>query len=141
MKDFYTDFVAKVAAGRNKTPAQIHAIAQGRVWTGAAAKQNGLIDRLGGLDDAIALAHKRSGIKDGVRGKDWHVDEYPQRAGMFEMIEEMLGVRLGLTETMLAKMPALRRMLQRIEVLRMVSKDRVCAMLPEVSGLEAPFGR
>ncbi len=141
MKDFYTDFVAKVAAGRNNTPKQIHAIAQGRVWTGAAAKENGLIDRLGGLNDAIALARERAGIKDGVRGKDWHVAQYPQRAGMFEMLEEMLGVRLGLTETMLAKMPVLKRMLQRIEVLRMVSKDRVCAMLPEVSGLESPFSR
>ncbi len=140
MKDFYGDFVAKVAAGRNKTPAQIHAIAQGRVWTGAAAKDHGLIDRLGGIEDAINLARERARIT-GERGKDWHVDQYPRRAGMFEILEDMLGVRLGLTEAMLNKAPALKRMLARIEVLRMVSKDRVCLMLPELVGMETPFQR
>ena len=140
MKDFYGDFVAKVAAGRNKTPAQIHAIAQGRVWTGAAAKDHGLIDRLGGIEDAINLARERAGIA-GERGKDWHVDQYPRRAGMFEILEDMLGVRLGLTEAMLNKAPALKRMLARIEVLRMVSKDRVCLMVPELAGMETPFQR
>ena len=52
----YTDFVNKVAAGRNMTFSEVDSIAQGRVWTGTQALENGLIDELGSLDDAIDAA-------------------------------------------------------------------------------------
>jgi protease-4 len=54
----YRDFVGGVAQARGKSFADINAIAQGRVWTGAQALQRGLVDQLGGLQDAIALAAK-----------------------------------------------------------------------------------
>ncbi|MFP6724473.1 MAG: signal peptide peptidase SppA [Candidatus Poribacteria bacterium] len=54
----YDDFVNKVAKGRKKTYDEIHQIAQGRVWTGQQAKEIGLIDWLGGLDTALAIAKK-----------------------------------------------------------------------------------
>ncbi len=54
---FYWDnFVPKVAKGRGKTVEQIHEVAQGRVWTGAQAKEKGLIDEFGGLNRAIEIA-------------------------------------------------------------------------------------
>ncbi len=54
---FYWDnFVPKVATGRGKTPEQINEIAQGRVWTGAQAKEKGLVDEFGGLTKAIDVA-------------------------------------------------------------------------------------
>jgi len=54
---FYWDnFVPKVAAGRGRSIEQIHEVAQGRVWTGAQAKQNGLIDEFGGLTRAVDIA-------------------------------------------------------------------------------------
>ncbi len=56
MEDIYKIFVQRVADGRGKSYEEIHALAQGRVWTGAAAVENGLVDELGGLDDAIAHA-------------------------------------------------------------------------------------
>jgi protease-4 len=56
MEDVYRVFVGRVAAGRGKTVEQIEPIAQGRVWTGAKAKELGLVDELGGLDAAIAAA-------------------------------------------------------------------------------------
>jgi protease IV len=60
----YEDFVGKVAAGRdNLTLEDVHAIAQGRVWTGEQALANGLIDDLGGLDKAIEHIRDLSGIK------------------------------------------------------------------------------
>ena len=59
----YRTFVSKVAKGRNKTFDEIHELAQGRVWTGAQAKQNGLVDELGGLDKAIQIAKTEAGIK------------------------------------------------------------------------------
>ncbi|HET9148305.1 MAG TPA: signal peptide peptidase SppA [Acetobacteraceae bacterium] len=49
----YQDFVNWVASGRHMTPAQVNAIGQGRVWTGAQAKQNGLVDQLGGYHAAL----------------------------------------------------------------------------------------
>jgi ClpP class serine protease len=56
MKDVYQTFVGRVAAGRHQTPDAIDKIGQGRVWTGAKAKELGLVDELGGLDAAIASA-------------------------------------------------------------------------------------
>lgn len=52
----YTTFVTKVAQGRNMTFEEVDQIAQGRVWTGTQALSNGLVDELGSLDDAIAIA-------------------------------------------------------------------------------------
>ena len=59
----YQKFLALVAAGRNSTSDDIHKVAQGRVWTGARAQQLGLVDHLGGLQQAIAAAEKLSGIE------------------------------------------------------------------------------
>src|SRR5579875_1095274 len=58
----YRDFVAKVAAARHRTAQQIDAAAQGRVWLGSAAKEQGLVDDLGGLDEAVAMIKKRANI-------------------------------------------------------------------------------
>ncbi|MCX5746132.1 MAG: signal peptide peptidase SppA [Proteobacteria bacterium] len=58
MEEVYKVFVGRVAAGRKKTPEQIQPIAQGRVWTGTRAKELGLVDELGGLDEALAEARK-----------------------------------------------------------------------------------
>jgi protease-4 len=60
----YADFTGKVASGRNMTTAQVHEIARGRVWTGADAAANGLVDDLGGLDDAVALARRKARLPD-----------------------------------------------------------------------------
>ncbi len=58
----YDDFVHKAAKGRNKTPEEIHAVAQGRVWSGRQALERGLIDELGGQADALAYLEKKVGI-------------------------------------------------------------------------------
>jgi len=62
----YADFTAKVAAGRNMTAEQVHELARGRVWTGADAAGNGLVDELGGLHTAAAIARKRAGLPAGA---------------------------------------------------------------------------
>jgi protease IV len=58
----YADFTGKVADGRGMSPERVHELARGRVWTGADALDNGLVDELGGLDRAAALARRRSGL-------------------------------------------------------------------------------
>ena len=52
----YDTFISRVAAGRNMTKEQVNEIAQGRVWTGAEAKEIGLVDEIGNIDDAITEA-------------------------------------------------------------------------------------
>ena len=58
----YADFTTKVADGRRMTPERVHELARGRVWTGADALDNGLVDELGGLDCAVAAARRRAGL-------------------------------------------------------------------------------
>jgi protease-4 len=60
----YDDFVGKVADSRSLTRDRAHELARGRVWTGADAREGGLVDELGGLEDALALARRRAGLAD-----------------------------------------------------------------------------
>ena len=57
---FYRAFVSRVAEGRKKPFDQIEPLAQGRVWVGAQAKDNGLVDQLGGLDRAIEILKQQA---------------------------------------------------------------------------------
>jgi protease-4 len=85
MTSFYDEFVTKAAAGRKKTYDEIHAVAQGRVWTGAQALEVGLVDKLGGLDVAVEAAKERAKI-----GKDQEVALVilPERKGVFQTLME-----------------------------------------------------
>jgi len=58
----YARFLGVVAAARHKTPQQVDQIAQGRVWDGGTARQLGLVDGFGGIDDAIAKAAQLAGL-------------------------------------------------------------------------------
>lgn len=58
----YKDFVNKAATSRTMTYQQLEPYAQGRAWTGEQAKKHGLVDELGGMDRAIALAKEKAGI-------------------------------------------------------------------------------
>jgi protease-4 len=58
----YRDFTGKVASGRRMTVEQVHEIARGRVWTGADAARNGLVDELGGMSAAAEIARRRAGL-------------------------------------------------------------------------------
>jgi protease-4 len=63
----YEEFLQRVADGRKKTRDQVHAIAQGRVWIGTDAKNNGLVDHLGLFDEAVKAAATRANIKGDYR--------------------------------------------------------------------------
>ena len=56
----YADFTGKVAAARNKSVEDVDAVARGRVWSGAQAKERGLVDELGGFEAAVADAAARA---------------------------------------------------------------------------------
>jgi len=61
----YRYFVGRVAEARKRRPEEIAGIAEGRVWTGADAKAAGLVDELGGIDEAIAKAAELAGLEEG----------------------------------------------------------------------------
>ena len=58
----YRDFTEKAASGRRMTVERMHELARGRVWTGADAAQNGLVDELGGMAAAADIARRRAGL-------------------------------------------------------------------------------
>jgi protease-4 len=62
MDAIYQDFIEKVAEGRRMPVEKVHGVARGRVWTGLDAAENGLVDELGGLTDAAAIARRRAGL-------------------------------------------------------------------------------
>ncbi len=67
----YRTFVENVARSRNRRPEEIDSLAQGRVWTGADARAAGIVDELGGVDDAIAEAAKLAGLEDDEYDVEW----------------------------------------------------------------------
>jgi protease-4 len=68
VNDGYDDFLARVATYRNMEKDAVDSIGQGRVWTGADAVENGLVDALGDLDDAVAAAAALAGLAEGDYG-------------------------------------------------------------------------
>jgi len=73
VEDIYDDFITKVADGRGMTKEEVDAIGQGRVWTGADAKEIGLVDEFGGLEKAIKIA------KDMAKLEDYDLENYPKQ--------------------------------------------------------------
>ncbi|PHX73781.1 MAG: signal peptide peptidase SppA [Chitinophagaceae bacterium] len=76
----YTDFKNRVASGRNKSIEYVDSIAQGRVWTGSRAKQLGLVDQIGGLQEAIAEAVKLAKVK------EYRIKTYPESKSFIDQI-------------------------------------------------------
>ena len=83
---FVDVFYTRCADGRSKTKDEIDAIGQGRVWTGIQALENGLVDRLGSLEDAVKIAAERAQLT------DYDVNSYPKQKDMFtQLMEELMG--------------------------------------------------
>lgn len=74
----YELFVKRCADGRGMTTDAIKAVAEGRVWTGEDAIEIGLVDALGGIDDAVAKAKELAGAADAI------VTTYPEKKSVFE---------------------------------------------------------
>ena len=89
VEDFYISFVQKVAESRNMTFDAIDQISRGRVWQGENGFTNGLIDYLGGLDDAIEIAKKMSGIDP---DRDVRLVCYPKKRSFITKILKYISV-------------------------------------------------
>jgi protease-4 len=127
VSDIYDAFTQRVAEGRNMTRERVEELARGRVWTGADALENGLIDEIGDLDYAVAKAAELAGIdRDDVRRV-----ALPEAQDPFEaFLEDLTGVEAGLQalgftgveENLLRELWHVRRMVE--------SGDPIQARLP-----------
>ena len=79
----YRSFVTKVAVARKKTYDQIDPLAQGRVWMGAQAASNGLVDRLGGLNEAVQLLRQKAKFAPDTA---MMLVPFPPRRSLFDML-------------------------------------------------------
>jgi protease IV len=94
MQATYDTFVEKAAEGRNTTPEKIDAIGQGRVWTGRQAKDLGLVDDLGGLDRAVALAKQRAKI---AQDDEVELVIYPPKKSFYDIVRDPFGTERSST--------------------------------------------
>jgi protease-4 len=95
----YEEFLARVAEGRNKTRDEVHAIAQGRVWIGTDAKNNGLVDELGLFDQAVKAAAERANV-----GDDYEVERIEYDLSWAESLA--LQIRVWFAENFLGDIAA-----------------------------------
>jgi protease-4 len=81
----YDQFITKVADSRKLEKSKVSEIAQGRVWSGVEAKSLGLVDQIGGLEDAVRAAAEQAKL-----GNDWQIEEYPKSRSFEQRLIETL---------------------------------------------------
>jgi protease-4 len=84
----YVDFTGKVAEGRKLPKEKVLEIAKGRIWSGQDAKNLGLVDELGGFDEALKLAKKAANISD---GEDVKISVFPRKKTLWETLMQREG--------------------------------------------------
>jgi protease-4 len=127
MQTFYEGFVEKVASARQRTPAQIDAVAQGRVWTGRQARERGLVDMLGGLDTAVAVAKERAGIPE---DEEVELVSYPPPRTFYEALVEEFGGSGGGIWSLLAGRSEARALAAVTAPVRVFRRGEPLALMP-----------
>jgi protease-4 len=95
----YDFFLDKVSKSRKLSKQQVNKIAQGRVWSGKNAKEVGLVDSLGGLEDAIKYAANKANL-----GDDWEVEEYPAEKSLEqEILSNFLTIKTKQNDPLIAE--------------------------------------
>ena len=126
----YLSFTSKAAAGRKMTLQRLQSLAGGRVWTGAQAKQIGLVDELGGLDKAIEIAASKAKLKPGA----YKVAVYPKAKSFVDELLSSATSESSLSERLLAKnIPWASSVL---EVNRWKKREGFLAMMPYLMEFE-----
>jgi protease IV len=113
MQEVYFNFTHGVAAGRNMSVEAVDKIGKGRVWTGAQAKDLGLVDELGGLDRAIAVAKQLAHIP---ADRSVRIVRFPEEKTFFQvLLEKQMGahsMELGNLSALLQKLDILNEPVQ-----------------------------
>jgi len=120
----YESFTSKAAQGRKMPVEKLKSIVEGRVWTGAQAKQIGLVDELGGLKTAIQLAADKVKLKKGA----YKVSIYPKKKMFLEKLLESSTSESKITERLIQKnIPWADAML---EINRIKNREGLQALMP-----------
>jgi len=129
MQSTYELFVSRVAEGRRSSPEKIDAIAKGRVWTGKQARELGLVDELGGLDRAIALAKEHAKLD---VTKPVSLVIYPQKRSLVDLVSNPLGLGLGASLELVTRRPEARMLDTVAERLRLFRRGETLALMPNL---------
>ena len=86
IKEIYNDFITKVAAGRSKlTTPEVDKLGRGRIWSGRQAYENGLVDELGGLNRALAIAREYAGLEE----KRVEIIRFPKQTWASQLVNNL----------------------------------------------------
>lgn len=134
LNEIYEQFTSKAAKGRKMDLARLKELAAGRIYSGAAAKKLGLVDELGSLDDAVAYAREKAGLKAEDKFERLLL---PKATSPFESLFGGLdsGAKMKLGEgparSVLGEIsPELERDFRVLELLRVMSRERVLTVMP-----------
>jgi protease-4 len=127
----YDDFTSKVAEGRKLKKERVLEIAKGRIWTGEEAKDLGLVDELGGMATALALAKKQAGIP---AGEDVKLVVFPRPKSLLERLLERHGQNSGsvAAEATLRALDAVRPLVRKLDAAGLREDPGVLTMPPLV---------
>jgi protease-4 len=110
LRYYYNRFIGAVAKGRGMKLEEVDAVGRGRVWTGTQAKDKKLVDRMGGIVDAVVEAKKRAGLGD---DDTVHVINLPEApAGLLQQALGLIGGQAASETTGLAELPILADLLR-----------------------------
>ncbi len=118
----YQTFITHVADGRNMTKARVDSIGQGRVWSGTDAIKIGLVDKLGGIDDAIKDAAQLANIQ------DYKIKELPKLKNPIDQFVDKLNGKVSVESFVKEQSPLLDNYIELVKLLN--SKDNIQARLP-----------
>ena len=134
LNGFYTVFITKAAHGRNLSVEDIHAVAQGRVWTGTQALEHKLIDEIGGLPEALDKAASLAGIE------TYSLLQIPRSLSFLEeLLEEMeQGNEASVTLPITEHLPNIGiQTMQNAEMIqRILNEDPRISMMPMVMDVQ-----
>lgn len=129
MAAFYRDFVAKAAEGRRLSFDQVDKVAQGRIWTGEDALKRGLVDRLGGIPEALDLAKEKAGLP---KDQPVKVRVLPRPRNFLEAFLQSDADSLARLQQKAALPPELARLYAEYEALRPLASEPFVLVAPEV---------
>ena len=125
LQDIYEDFTTRVAEGRDIPLERVKEIAKGRVWTGAQAKEIGLVDELGGIMKAIEVAKEMAEIDADAK---INLKRFPRAKSTSEQLEELFGGSAQMSEN-LAQMSEIMQMPEVQAAIKMRDANKIGAEL------------
>jgi protease-4 len=132
MEDVYGQFLDKAVEGRNKagqkfTRASLEKLAGGRIWTGRQAKEKGLIDELGTLEDALGAAKELAGIS---KTEELEILPLPKSRSILDSLMDSTDTKLSIPKALQPSLPEISRHLHTVDVLLRLRGEPVWAIVP-----------